>query len=121
MNDDDIETVTRRGAFERLLTLIEDGRLAVNRAAVLELKVPLVSHPVDFDRVAGMMLGLAIGDALGNTSEAQVPRQRRKVHGEIRDYIPNRHAGLRAVGLPSDDSQLAFWTLEHLVEHGQIL
>jgi ADP-ribosylglycohydrolase len=60
----------------------------------------------DFGRIEGMMLGLAIGDALGNTTESCLPSERR-VHGEIRDYVGDR-------GYPSDDSQLAFWTLEQL-------
>jgi ADP-ribosylglycohydrolase len=68
-----------------------------------------------------MLLGLAIGDALGNTTEGQSPGERRETRGEIRDYLPNRYAGQRAVGLPADDSQLAFWTLEHLLEHGRII
>ena len=62
----------------------------------------------DFARIEGMMLGLAIGDALGNTSEACLPSRRHKEHGEIRDYLKDR-------GYPSDDSQLAFWTLEQLI------
>ena len=33
-------------------------------------------------------------------------------YGLIRDYLPNRYAGGASVGLPSDDSQLAFWTVE---------
>ena len=61
-----------------------------------------------------MLLGLAIGDALGNTSEGMTPDERRRRYGVIRDYLPNRHTGWRAVGLPSDDSQLALWTLEQL-------
>ena len=65
-----------------------------------------------------MMLGLAIGDALGNTSEGQVPSVRRGRYGEIRDYLPNRHADGRAVGLPSDDAQLAFWTLQQMLDDG---
>ena len=69
----------------------------------------------DFGRVEGMLLGLAIGDALGNTSEGMLPSQRAAYHGEIRDYLPNRYAAGRRVGLPSDDSQLAFWTLEQLI------
>ena len=63
----------------------------------------------DFGRIEGMMLGLAIGDALGNTTESCLPHQRRDAHGEIRDYLNGR-------GYPSDDSQLAFWTLEQLIE-----
>ncbi|HKG90473.1 MAG TPA: DUF6569 family protein [Gemmatimonadaceae bacterium] len=70
-----------------------------------------------WDRVEGMLLGLAIGDALGNTSEGMNPGDRRARFGEIRDYQPNRHAYGRRVGVPSDDTQMAFWTLEHLLEH----
>lgn len=72
------------------------------------------------DRIRGMLLGIAIGDALGNTTEGMMPVDRRAVFGEIRDYLRNRHAGGRAVGLPSDDTQLAFWTAEHLIEHGRL-
>ena len=39
----------------------------------------------------------------------------------IRDYLPNDHAGGAAVGLPSDDSQLAFWLLEQLNADGELL
>ena len=39
----------------------------------------------------------------------------------MRDYLPNVHAGGRRVGLPSDDTQLAFWTLEHLLAHGRLV
>src|SRR5437867_952331 len=77
--------------------------------------------PEHFDAVEGMLLGLAMGDALGNTTEGQSPGERRETHGEIRDYLPNRYAEYRSVSLPSDDTQLAFWTLEHLLEQGQIV
>lgn len=105
----------------RVLDLIDQGHLAVERAGLLGLGMPPAGSPADFDRVEGMLLGLAIGDALGNTTEAQAPRARREARGEIDNYLPNQHAGHRAVGLPSDDTQLAFWTLEHLLEHGQII
>jgi ADP-ribosylglycohydrolase len=42
------------------------------------------------------------------------PEERRLRHGEIRDYLPNRHAGGRSFGLASDDTQQAFWTLDRL-------
>jgi ADP-ribosyl-[dinitrogen reductase] hydrolase len=68
------------------------------------------------DKVEGMMLGLAIGDSLGNTSESRNPRQRQATHGWIEHYLPNRYADHRAIGLPSDDTQLAARTLVHLLE-----
>ena len=58
------------------------------------------------DRVRGMLLGLAIGDSLGNTSEGMKPAERHRVYGPIRDYLPNRREDMLPVGLPSDDSQL---------------
>ncbi len=72
------------------------------------------------DRVRGMLLGLAIGDALGNTSEGMTPAERREIHGtsrgelpsDIRDYLPNRREDM-AVGLPSDDTQLASGLWSH--------
>src|SRR5947208_424307 len=76
---------------------------------------------VEWDRVAGMLVGLAVGDSLGNTSESMPPSARRALHGEIRNYLPNRHAGGRLVGLPSDDTQLAFRTLEQLLEDGAVV
>ena len=72
------------------------------------------------DRVAGMLLGLMIGDSLGNGSESLNPAERHQRFGEIRDYPPNRHAGDRRVGTPSDDSQMALWTLESLLERGRL-
>jgi ADP-ribosylglycohydrolase len=67
-----------------------------------------------------MLLGLAIGDALGNTTESLWPGLRRFCIGEIRSYLPNWRASGRRVGLPSDDTQLAFWTVEQLVDEGQL-
>ena len=80
---------------------------------------PLPSN-FSFDKIEGMLLGLAIGDALGNTSESMLPDARRGQFGEITDYLPNRHAEGRRVGLPSDDTQLSFWTLEHLLDGGYL-
>jgi len=72
------------------------------------------------DRVRGMLLGIAIGDALGNQCESMVPAHRAERLGHISDYLPNRHMGGRRVGTPSDDTQLSFWTVEHLLAHGQL-
>ena len=67
-----------------------------------------------------MLLALAIGDALGNTSEGLTAADRESRYGEITDYLPNSQADGRRVGLPSDDSQLAFWTLESLLDRGSL-
>lgn len=76
-----------------------------------------IPMPIEFnyDRIEGMMLGLAIGDALGITTEGMRARERYNAYGEIRDYIPNRYVD-KPIGFPSDDTQLAFWTLEQMIE-----
>jgi len=76
---------------------------------------------IDESRIRGMLVGLAIGDSLGNTTEGLLPRERWTTYGEIRDYLPNRYDKDKCIGLPSDDTQLAFWTLEHLLNQGRIV
>jgi hypothetical protein len=77
--------------------LIAQGRLRLAPGALAALGVPPPLGRVPFDRVEGMLLGLAIGDSLGNTTEGQLPSSRR----HIRYCEPNRHAGSRAVGVLS--------------------
>ncbi len=99
--------------------VISEGFLPA-RSALLKGPGQSVGGPVAPDRTRGMLLGLAIGDALGNTSESLTAGDREAAFGEIRDYLPNRRAADSRVGLPSDDSQLAFWTLESLLEFGDM-
>ena len=98
--------------------VISEGFLPA-RSALLQGPVEPVTGLAPPDRVRGMLLALAIGDALGNTSEGLTAADRESRYGEISDYLPNIHADGRRVGLPSDDSQLAFWTLESLLERGE--
>jgi ADP-ribosylglycohydrolase len=106
-----------RALFERL---VAEGRLAIAPSALFQSSPPARQGPVTRDRVRGMLLGLAIGDALGNTTESLWPWLRRFCVGEIRSYLPNWRALGRRVGLPSDDTQLAFWTVEQLIEDGHV-
>ena len=104
-----------------LRDLVDEGHLHLTFGPLFEQPAPFAAGEVHRSRVRGMMLGLAIGDALGNTTESMLPHRRRQEHGEIRHYLRNPHADDQPVGLPSDDSQLAFWTLEHLVECGGLV
>jgi len=113
---DTLDSMSNR---EILSFLFESGKIDLNKGDLFRRQDLTSQTDVDWDRIEGMMLGLAIGDSLGNTSEGMLPSQRRKSYGEIRDYLPNRHWGNEAKGFPSDDTQLAFWTLEQMVEdHG---
>lgn len=94
--------------------LLASGLIQVKRGALFEQTAFPKPDDFDFGKVEGMLLGLAIGDALGITSEGLTPAKRRQYHGELRDYTPNRYV-TEARGFPSDDTQLAFWTLEQLV------
>ncbi len=102
---------------EQLRQLFEEKRIPIHRAALLQVAPPPLADDFDFDRIEGMMLGLAIGDSLGRSTEGRIPKSRRDKHGEIRDYVAGRRAP-KGVGLPSDDTQLAFWTLEQLNDDG---
>ncbi len=70
------------------------------------------------DRTRGMLLGVAIGDSLGNTSEGMTPAERSRLYGQIRYYLPHPREDMRCIGFPSDDTQLAFWTVESLLRRG---
>jgi ADP-ribosylglycohydrolase len=104
----------------RVKRLMSEGLMPMQWPPRLD-EEPDPPFPEDLaDKVAGMLLGLAIGDALGNSSESLLPSERHRRYGWITDYLPNRHAGNAMIGLPSDDTQLAFWTLEHLIECGEL-
>lgn len=97
--------------------LFDREMIRVKRGNLFNLDQGPVPQHFDYDRVEGMMLGIAIGDALGITSEGMLPAKRHELFGEIRSYIPNRYVN-RPIGFPSDDTQLAYWTLEQIVEDG---
>lgn len=96
--------------------LIRNGSLAVSDNGFFATAPPPLPR-VDPDRVAGMLLGVAIGDSLGNSSEGVSPRQRRARFGEIREYQYNRYLNAN-VGTPTDDTQLTFWAIEEMLRAG---
>lgn len=107
-------------SVDLLNLLLSDSTVRVQRAPLLRQVPDALPASLDFDRLEGMLLGLAIGDSLGNTTESMLPAARRAAYGEVRDYLPNPKAGGKPVGLPSDDTQMAFWTVEVLLQEGRL-
>jgi ADP-ribosylglycohydrolase len=95
---------------------MEHGVIRLHDAPFLHRTPPALPVDFDFQKVEGMLLGLAIGDALGAPTEGLLPSSRHSRHGEIRDYLPPKHDDLGTLGAVTDDTQLAFWTLEQLIE-----
>lgn len=102
-----------RDLMAKKLIRLRDGQI-LNQAPV-----PLPPS-FKYEKIEGMLLGIAIGDALGATSEGLKPSHRRKLYGEIRDYQADRRPGQnRPSGVGTDDTQMSFWTVEQLIDdHG---
>jgi len=94
-------------------------RLDPARLAVLP-PAPPIDAPDLADRVRGMLLGVAIGDALGNRTESMNPDARAAKYGRITGYLPSRYAEGRPAGAPSDDTQLTFRAVEQLLANGAL-
>ena len=90
---------------QKLKELFLRGAIELNRSALFDDAIDGKPSDFEFERIEGMLLGVAIGDALGVTSESMLPSQRMVSYGEIREYIPNRYVH-EAIGFPSDDTQL---------------
>ncbi|MHB8085733.1 MAG: ADP-ribosylglycohydrolase family protein [Dehalococcoidia bacterium] len=101
--------------------LIANRTIRLNNGAFLNNIPNNLSEYFTFDKVEGMLLGAAIGDSLGATSEGLTGRKRLSKYGEIRDYLPGHRSNNRSIGVPTDDTQLTFWTLKQLIEdHGLV-
>jgi len=101
---------------ERMKFLFSEGIIRARESR------PLYSNPelerrVDWGKIEGMLLGVAIGDSLGYPVERILPHQKLKKYGEITDYVPSKMSDWKPVGVPSDDTQLTFWTVEVLLEN----
>jgi ribA/ribD-fused uncharacterized protein len=101
--------------------LFDSGRIDLRRSDLFDAAPAAPLQPVAWSRVEGMCLGLAIGDSLGNSNERLSPMERRAAYGEVVDYLPNRHARQRRVGLPTDDTQMAFWALDQVNRDGTLV
>ena len=112
-----VKTGCPEGSEELLNRLLTVGQIRIRRGKLFDVAVEPKSADFDFGKVEGMLMGIAIGDSLGRTTESLLPAERKRRYGEIRDYIPDRHT-TDGRGLPSDDTQLSFWTLDQLICDG---
>jgi ADP-ribosyl-[dinitrogen reductase] hydrolase len=101
-----------------LKELLASGEIRLNDNPMLYDPPSPIVQTAGFDKVEGMLMGLAVGDALGATSEGMVPEKRKSVFEEIRDYIPGRRSNYKRIGIATDDTQLSFRTVEQLMEDG---
>lgn len=97
-------------------------KLDQSRLAILPPVAPIDAAEVPDldDRVRGMLLGVAIGDALGNRTESMLPAARDAEFGRITGYLPSRYANGQPAGTPSDDTQLTFRAVEQLLADGAL-
>lgn len=115
-----VAPAVRSSVRQRLEALWAEGQLRLAALPGPAAPFAMGRGPLPAERLKGVLWGAAIGDALGNTTESMLPHVRRAlVGGDVRDYRPNRYAGGRCVGLPSDDTQMSVWTMEALLSRGQ--
>jgi len=94
--------------------LLTNSTIRLKDSELLYRPPPPLPDSFRFEKVEGMLLGLAVGDALGCTTEGKQPHQRHALYGEIKDYLPGDN--YRANGGVTDDTQMSFWTLEQLID-----
>jgi len=77
----------------------------------------------DRDRVAGMLAGVAIGDAMGMPTEFLTPEQIRSYYGQIDDFVqayPDHPHHRLPAGMVTDDTDHTVILASLLIEHGEI-
>ena len=68
------------------------------------------------ERIEGMLLGVAVGDALDHSTEWKFdPESRHEKYGMILDNLQDSET---RPGRISDDSQMTFWLVERLLARG---
>ena len=117
--EDITEELSGYSNLEIMKKLFKDGMIKSNGPSFIYETKPKAKL-VGFSRIEGMLLGIAIGDSLGNTTESMTPEERKQEYGLITDYLPNKHAHNERIGLPSDDTQLAFDTLSVILDKGKL-
>lgn len=110
MNEEDLG---QRGIA--LSELFDRKLISIDRGAIFDVTPPPLNL-ADLrrnERIEGMLIGVAVGDALGHSTEWKYDSEtRHKQFGTILDHVGSPQS---TPGRISDDSQLTFWTVEHLL------
>lgn len=70
------------------------------------------------ERIEGLLIGLAVGDGLGHSTEWRYDSEsRRREFGTIVDHVGTSRS---PAGQVSDDTQLSMWTVERLLAGGRL-
>ena len=108
-------------ASQVLYDLIDSKRIPLKHGAVFS-KIPAAVNTDILrrdQRISGMLIGVAVGDCLGHSTEWQFdPASRNVKFGTILDHLRSDDA---RVGRISDDTQMTFWTVERLLSRGQFV
>jgi ADP-ribosyl-[dinitrogen reductase] hydrolase len=99
--------------------LFARNQLPIRRGAIFDF----CPAPLDLlelrrhQRIEGMLLGVAVGDALGHSTEWKFDSEtRHRQFGLILDHVAPPNS---TPGRISDDTQLTFWTVERLLKLGR--
>lgn len=109
-----------RARARQLVALVGDGSFPVRVREDLPkdmgylLKLEVAEHI--WDRVRGMLMGVAIGDSLGASTRGFQPEDRRTSYGQIAEYVTLK--GTRTRGGPTELTRLTFSALEAMLIDG---
>src|SRR5208337_3754817 len=93
-------------------TLLGQGKLDLLYGPILKDVPQPLPATATWDKVEGMLLGIAVGDALGLPTEGIRGWNYRPRYPTPLDYLPGENG-------PSDDTQMSFWTLEAILRDGR--
>lgn len=99
---------SNRDIFDSLLA---SRQLDLIRGDIFETAPRPLPAGSSWDKVEGMLLGIAVGDALGLPTEGFRRWQHRSRYPIPLDYLPGRNG-------PSDDSEMSFRTVEAMLHDG---
>ncbi|WP_167889914.1 ADP-ribosylglycohydrolase family protein [Thermococcus sp. 18S1] len=91
-----------------IMDVLFDAELINAERSKLLYKTLKPIEKISLDKIEGMLLGVPIGDALGNPLEGRAPNMERQEL--LTTYPPSAHI--------TDDTQLTFWSLEILLKEG---